>query len=32
MALKVFAVRVVEFLDVEPTSQELRRLKVLLPS
>lgn len=32
MALKVFAIRVVEFLDVEPTSQELRRLKVLLPS
>lgn len=32
MALKVFAVSVVEFLDFEPTSQELRRLKVLLPS
>lgn len=32
MALKVFAVSVVEFLDFEPTSPELRRLKVSLPS
>lgn len=32
MALKVFTVSVVEFLDFEPTSPELRRLKVSLPS